>query len=72
MSQQRAVISAFRLRQSISHPFALMRTARIGVVNRYKHVSLPANSALAYKQLISLNFSTFRTTLARTSTSSAR
>lgn len=36
---QRAVLSAFKLQKSISHPYALMRTARIGVVNRYKYVS---------------------------------
>lgn len=39
MSQQRAVLSAFKLQKSLSHPFALMRTARIGVVNRYRYVS---------------------------------
>ena len=60
----RTVISAFRLQKSISHPYALMRTARIGVVNRYKYVSctcLPDPCSLSS-----------RTTHARTSTLSAK
>lgn len=35
----RSVISAFRFQKSVSHPYALLRTARIGVVNRYRYVS---------------------------------
>ncbi len=42
MRSQRAVLSAFKLQKSLSHPYALMRTARIGVVNRYKYVSHPS------------------------------
>ena len=39
MSSQRAVLSAFKLQKSLSHPYALMRGSRIGVVNRYGFVS---------------------------------
>lgn len=39
MRSQQAVLSAFKLQKSLSHPYALMRTARIGVVNRYQYVS---------------------------------
>ena len=37
MSQNRAMVSAFRLQKSISHPYHLMRTSRVGVVNRYQY-----------------------------------
>ena len=66
-SSQRAVLSAFRLQKSVSHPYALMRTARIGVVNRYKYVSntclvRPSDSLLLLDRI----------TRARMSISSAR
>ena len=35
----RALVSAFRLTKSLSHPYHVMRSSRIGVVNRYKWVS---------------------------------
>ena len=38
MNSQR-VLSAFKLQKSLSHPYHLMRSARIGVVNRYRYVS---------------------------------
>jgi len=37
MSQNRALVSVFRMRQSISHPYHLMKTTRIGVTNRYAY-----------------------------------
>lgn len=40
MSMQRTVLSAFKLQKSLSHPYHLMRASRIGVVNRYRYVSL--------------------------------
>ena len=40
MSSHRTILSAFKLQKSLSHPYHLMRTARIGVVNRYKYVSV--------------------------------
>ena len=60
----RTVISVFRLQKSISHPYALMRTARIGVVNRYKYVSVTGRTDPC--------FLSYRTTHARTSTLSAK
>ena len=33
----RAIVSAFRLHKSVQHPYALMKTARIGVKNRYAY-----------------------------------
>ena len=38
MRSQQAM-SAFKLTKQISHPYALMRASRIGVVNRYRYVS---------------------------------
>ena len=39
MSSQRTILSAFKLQKSLSHPYHVLRAARIGVVNRYKYVS---------------------------------
>ena len=68
MRSQRAVLSAFKLQKSLSHPYALMRTARIGVVNRYKYVSHPSITLLGKANLKSM----CRTTRVKTSTSSVR
>ena len=37
MSQNRALVLAFRTQKSISHPYHLLRASRIGVVNRYRY-----------------------------------
>jgi len=37
MAQNRAFVSAFRLRSSLATPYHLLATARIGVRNRYEH-----------------------------------
>ena len=63
MSSQRAILSAFKLQKSLSHPYALMRASRIGVVNRYRYVSEILNQT---------NLVFNRITLVRTSTLSAR
>ena len=67
MSSHRTILSAFKLQKSLSHPYALMRTARIGVTNRYKFVSLSASTMIYANSII-----IYRTTHARMSTSSAR
>ena len=63
MRSQRAILSAFKLQKSLSHPYALMRASRIGVVNRYRFVSEILNQT---------NHFDYRITLVRTSTSSVR
>ena len=50
MSSYRTAISAFKLQKSLSHPYALMRASRIGVVNRYKYVSLTYNSSTCFSK----------------------
>ena len=40
MATNRAFTAAFRTQKSLSHPYHLLKTTRIGVVNRYKWVSV--------------------------------
>ena len=47
MSSHRTILSAFKLQKSLSHPYHVMRASRIGVVNRYKYVSINSRSVNA-------------------------
>ena len=57
----RALASVFRNQKSIATPFHLVNTARIGVRNRYKYVSLFLLLTSVYR-ITRAKMSTFRET----------